>query len=164
MSAVVDDVVAQAEFLVDHGGERLDAVGVDRGELLDPAEDIVEFGHQRINFGIAHGDAGELGDVAHLFCVYGHEGRLAGAPPPFKRAIRRARQRLAVDDQDAALDVRSSTLAVARSGAGAGLAAGGVGAAPSTSHLPLASRTSVTVSIGSLAISARRRSCGRGPP
>ena len=51
----------------DHGGQRLDAVGVHLAELLDPAEDIVEFGHQPLELLIAHGDAGELGDVPHLF-------------------------------------------------------------------------------------------------
>ena len=45
--AVGHDVVAQAKLVVDHRGQRLDAVGVDLAELLDPAEDIVEFGHQR---------------------------------------------------------------------------------------------------------------------
>ena len=83
--AVVDDVVAQAQLLVDHRGQRLDAVGIDRGQLVDPAEDIVEFGDQRVDLGIAHRDARELGDVAHLLGVYGHEGRLAGRPRPFKR-------------------------------------------------------------------------------
>ena len=38
--AVVDDVVAEAELLVDHRGQRLDAVGILLAELLDPAKDV----------------------------------------------------------------------------------------------------------------------------
>ena len=45
-AAVVDDVVAQAELLVDDRGQRLDPVCIDLAELLDPAEDIVELGRQ----------------------------------------------------------------------------------------------------------------------
>ena len=47
--AVGHDIVAKPKLLIDHGGERLDAVGVDLGELLDPAEDIVELGRQPLD-------------------------------------------------------------------------------------------------------------------
>ena len=60
-------VLAKAELVRNHGRERLDAVGVHLAELLHPAEDIVEFGDKPLELLIAHGDAGELGDVPHLF-------------------------------------------------------------------------------------------------
>ena len=72
--AVIHHILAQAQFLVDHRGQRLDSLGVDLGELLDPAEDGVQFGRQRLDLGVAHRDAGELGDVAHLLGIDGHEG------------------------------------------------------------------------------------------
>ena len=52
--------------LVDHRGHRLDAGDIDLAELLDPAEDVVELGHQRLDLGVADGDAGELGDMADV--------------------------------------------------------------------------------------------------
>ena len=86
-------------MLVDHRGQRLDAVGIDLAELLDPAEDIVEFGHHRLDLGVAHRDPGELGDMAHLFCVYGHGARLAGRRAAFNGLFERFADRLAVDDR-----------------------------------------------------------------
>ena len=39
----------------------------DLAELLDPAEDIVELGHQALELLVAHRDPGEPRDVADLF-------------------------------------------------------------------------------------------------
>ena len=65
--AVVDDVVPQAEFLVDDRGQRLDAVGIDLAQLLHPTEDVVELGRQALELLVTHRYARELGDVPHLF-------------------------------------------------------------------------------------------------
>ena len=73
--AVVDDVVAQAKLIGDDGGQRLDAVGIDLAQLLDPLQDIIEFRHQFLDLGIAHGDARKPGDMADLFGVYRHGSR-----------------------------------------------------------------------------------------
>jgi hypothetical protein len=66
-AAIVDDVVAQAELLVDDRRQRLDAVGVDLAELLDPAQNVVELGQQPVELLVAHRDARQFRDVAHLF-------------------------------------------------------------------------------------------------
>ena len=50
--AVGDDILAQAQMVGDHRGHRLDAGGVDLAELLDPAEDVVELGNERLGLGI----------------------------------------------------------------------------------------------------------------
>src|SRR5438128_360958 len=71
--AVIDDVLAQPELLVDHGRQRLDPVGIDLAQLLDPAEDIVELGYQAFELLVAHRDPRQLGDVADLFGGNGHE-------------------------------------------------------------------------------------------
>jgi hypothetical protein len=42
----------------DDGGHRLDTGHVDFLQLLDPAEDVVELGHERGHLFIADGDAG----------------------------------------------------------------------------------------------------------
>ena len=63
----IDHIVAQPQFQVDHRGQRLDPVGVHLAKLLDPAEDIVEFGHHLVDLGIAQREPGELGDMAHFF-------------------------------------------------------------------------------------------------
>jgi len=65
--AVVDDVVAQAKLLLDDCGKRLDAVCIDLAQLLDPAKNVVELGHEPTELLLAHRDARELGDVANLF-------------------------------------------------------------------------------------------------
>ena len=64
--AVGDDVIAQPELLIDHGGQRLDPVGIHLAKLLDPAEDLVELGHEPFELLVAHGDARELRDVPDL--------------------------------------------------------------------------------------------------
>jgi hypothetical protein len=53
-------------MVFDHGGQRLDAIGVDLAELLDPAEDVVQFRHHAVDFVIAKRQPGETRDVAHL--------------------------------------------------------------------------------------------------
>ncbi len=55
--------------------QRLDAVDVHLVQLLDPAEDAVEPGLQRRDLGIAHTDAGELGDTQDGRGVERHGGR-----------------------------------------------------------------------------------------
>ena len=53
-------------------------------------QDVVEFGDHRRDFGIAHGDARELGDMADLFGVYGHGPRDSGGPCGGQAALRAA--------------------------------------------------------------------------
>ena len=57
----------------DHRGSGSTPVGVDLAQLLDPAEDVVELGHERLGLGIGDGDAREAGDLADGGEVYGHE-------------------------------------------------------------------------------------------
>ena len=47
-------------------------VDVDLLQLLDPAEDVGQLGRERLDLGIADGDAGELGDMADGGGVDGH--------------------------------------------------------------------------------------------
>ena len=49
-------------------------VGVHLAELLDPADDRVELGHQPLELLVAHRDAGEPGDMTDLFGGNGHGG------------------------------------------------------------------------------------------
>ena len=79
LAARGDRVVPQAQFVVDDRGQRLDPVSVYFAELLDPIEDIVELGYHRLDLRIAHGDAGELGDVPNLLGIYGHAGAASRA-------------------------------------------------------------------------------------
>ena len=65
--AVRDLVLAKGQRVRNDRGQRIDAIGVHFLELLDPAEDIVELGHQPLDLLIAHGDASKLRNVAHLF-------------------------------------------------------------------------------------------------
>jgi hypothetical protein len=65
--AVRDRVLAQAQLLVDHGGQGFDAVGVDFAELLDPANDRVQLGLEPRDLLVAHRDPGEPRDMADLF-------------------------------------------------------------------------------------------------
>src|SRR5690349_10481074 len=78
-----DDVLAQAKRVRDHRGHRLDRRGIDLAELLDPAEDVVELGHEPLGGGIVDRDAREARDLLHGCSIYGHGARLAAAPPPF---------------------------------------------------------------------------------
>jgi len=66
-AAIIDDVRAKPKVLVDHGRQRLDAIGIDLAKLFHPAKDIVEFGHKALKFVLTHRDARELGDVPDLF-------------------------------------------------------------------------------------------------
>ena len=45
--SVVHDIVAKAELLIDHRGERFDAVGIDLGELLDQPRMLLSSGASR---------------------------------------------------------------------------------------------------------------------
>ena len=58
----------------------------DLAELLDPAEDVVELGHQPLDLLVAHRDARELGDVAHLFVRYGHDAAADSGGPQERQA------------------------------------------------------------------------------
>ena len=87
MPPSVTHVVAQAQMVGDHRGERLDAGRVDLAKLLDPADDVVEFGQQRLGLGIAGGDAREAGDLADGGEVDGHK-RPASTRPAMLQAAR----------------------------------------------------------------------------
>ena len=63
----IDHIVAQPHGLRDHGGHRLDLGGIDLAQLLDPAQDIVEFGDHAIQLRLIHTDAREAGDLGHFF-------------------------------------------------------------------------------------------------
>ena len=58
-------VGAQRERDIDDAGHRLDALGIDLGELLDPGEDVVELAGDRLALAFRQGDAGEPGDMRH---------------------------------------------------------------------------------------------------
>src|SRR5690606_10067453 len=76
-AAIGDRVLAQAQRVGDDRGHRRDAGDIDLLQLLDPAEDVAELGRERLDLGIADGDAGELRDMANGGGVYGHEAPLA---------------------------------------------------------------------------------------
>ena len=82
-------VVAKAKLLVDDRGQGLDAVRIDLAELFDPAEDVVELGHEPLDLLIAHGDSGELGDVANLFGRNAHVGGADSRAALQRQAARR---------------------------------------------------------------------------
>ena len=75
--AVINDIIAKAKFLIDNGGQWLNPVGVDLRQLLDPAEDIVEFRRKPVNFLVTHRDPGKLCDMADLIMGYRHGRRIA---------------------------------------------------------------------------------------
>ena len=79
--AVVDDIVAQAQLEIDHRRQRLDSIGVDLAKLFDPAQNVVEFGHQRRDLAVAHRDPRELCDMAHLGNIDRHCGAAIAAGP-----------------------------------------------------------------------------------
>ena len=62
-----DHVVAQPHGLRDHGSHRLDLRGIDLAQLLDPAQDVVEFGDHAIELRVIHADAREARDLGHFF-------------------------------------------------------------------------------------------------
>src|SRR5258705_416487 len=47
-------IVTQPELLLNHRSQRLDPVGVDFSELLDPADDRIQFGYETRELGCAH--------------------------------------------------------------------------------------------------------------
>ena len=74
--AVGHGVLAQAQFLFDHRGQRFHAIGIDLAQLLDSAEDVVELRQQPVELFVAHRDARELGDMTNLFRGHRHCGRV----------------------------------------------------------------------------------------
>src|SRR5262249_34485387 len=56
-------------------------------ELLDPADDGIELGHQPLELLVAHRDPREPGDMPRLFVRHRHDaGRIAGRSCTFKRS------------------------------------------------------------------------------
>lgn len=59
--AIGHDIVAQAQMVGDDRGHRLDALGIDLAQLLDPAENVAEFRCELFGFGIGDRDTGKAG-------------------------------------------------------------------------------------------------------
>ncbi len=60
----IDYILAQSERIGNHRRHRLDGGRIHLAKLFDPAKDIVEFGHHRLNLILRYGDPGERGDFA----------------------------------------------------------------------------------------------------
>ena len=71
--AICDDIFTHGQRRLNHGGHRIHAVNIDLVQLVDPAEDAIQFPNQFPDMLFADGNARQAGNLADIILGDRHE-------------------------------------------------------------------------------------------